>query len=106
MAESKTTTDDRRLTAVLTEHESRSTIPSSVIRHPSSACFAPSAEHVYDLFELGGVFELLVDGGKSHVGDLVQGFEPVHHHVADLFGFHLALQAVVERALDVLGNLF
>ena len=50
------------------------------------------------------VLELAVNGGKPHVGHLVQVLQPVHDHFPDLDAGNLPLQGALQLLLDLIGD--
>ena len=52
------------------------------------------------LLEILGVCEVLVDAGEADIGDAVEAFQPLHHHLADRSRRDLAFAAGFQLALD------
>lgn len=60
--------------------------------------FDKGVEFIEETFQ---VAELAIDGGKADVGDLVQGFEVVHDHLAEAHGSHLTREGVDQLVLNL-----
>jgi hypothetical protein len=50
--------------------------------------------------------ELLINGGKADIGDLIKLLEALHHHVADLFCGNFPAHFIIKALFDITDNLF
>src|SRR5690348_786997 len=60
---------------------------------------ASIADRAGNFGEIARLAEILVDAGEANVGDMVEGFEPVHHRLANLRRRHF-IPARFQLALD------
>src|SRR5690242_10825946 len=63
-----------------------------------------SPEHLHDLRELRGVLELPVDRGEPDVRHRIERAERLDHHLSHFCGRHFPLAAVIDPALDLIGD--
>src|SRR5262245_23544685 len=62
-------------------------------------------EQVFQLaHELADVAEVTIHGSKTHVSDLVETLELVHHQLADFVRPHLFLGTFLQRRFDLVGH--
>jgi len=63
----------------------------------------PAAQHIYDLFELSGILELTIHGSESYISNMIQLFQPLHNHLANVSRRDLLLQPIEQHPLDIYG---
>ena len=54
--------------------------------------------------ETADILETAVNRGKTNVGDLVKGLDPLHDHFADFIGADFPLQGILDALLDFGGD--
>src|SRR5215208_6859804 len=75
------------------------------LREATTLSSVLGAEEILELaHELAHVTERAIDGGKAHVGDLVEALQLLHHDGPDFFGAHLLFRTILESRLDLVGH--
>ena len=81
---------------------------------PALACGPPPAlrcrglwlsfKFADDRLEIARLAEIAVDRGEAHIGDVVEGLQPLHHQFADPLARDVALALALELAHDAVDH--
>src|SRR5690242_6500552 len=64
------------------------------------SALADLADAAGEFLEIAGLAEILVDTREADVGDRIEAFQPLHHHLADLLGGDFRIALGFQPALD------